>query len=234
MKPLNKKAYGSIPHLPGSRLGESDSHIHVGQAKILTRQVRDRLDTIIVTEKLDGSNCSIAKISGTIYPLTRAGYIAETSPFEQHHYFQKWVENNTRLFNDVLKNGEWISGEWMIQAHGTRYNIEYPFYVFDLFSNRERVTYAELIDRIKGKLPTPERMWFYTGATSIEEVNEWLGEKGHHGAIDSAEGAVWRCERKGKVDFLAKYVRPEKVDGVYMKKEPPIWNYDVANLQTKL
>jgi len=30
-------------------------------------------------------------------------------------------------------------------------------------------------------------------------------------AIDPIEGLVYRVERKGKVDFLAKWVRPDKV-----------------------
>ena len=38
----------------------------------------------------------------------------------------------------------------------------------------------------------------------------------HHGAVDAPEGVVYRVERGGAVDFLAKYVRPEKVDGRYL------------------
>lgn len=53
IKPLNKKAYGSIPHLPQSRLGPKDIGISPGQAKICTIKARDRNDTIIVQEKLD-------------------------------------------------------------------------------------------------------------------------------------------------------------------------------------
>lgn len=40
--------------------------------------------------------------------------------------------------------------------------------------------------------------------------------KPFHGALDPVEGAVWRVERGGSVDFLAKYVRPDKVDGCYL------------------
>lgn len=47
------KAYGSIPHLPGSRLGPGDHHVTEGQARICTERGRDRHDFITVTEKLD-------------------------------------------------------------------------------------------------------------------------------------------------------------------------------------
>ena len=33
-KPLGRKAYGSIPHLPGSRIGPGDHHCHEGQRRI--------------------------------------------------------------------------------------------------------------------------------------------------------------------------------------------------------
>ena len=86
-KPLGRKSYGSIPHLPGSRIGPGDHKCSEGQAKIATEKKRDKHDLIIVQEKLDGSNVGIAKINDDIIPLTRAGYLANTSPFIQHQYF---------------------------------------------------------------------------------------------------------------------------------------------------
>jgi hypothetical protein len=54
-----------------------------------------------------------------------------------------------------------------------------------------------------------------------------LGTYGTYGALDPVEGAVWRVERNDKVDFLAKYVRPDKVDGSYFEGEP-VWNWPVG------
>jgi len=57
---------------------------------------------------------------------------------------------------------------------------------------------------------------------------EALGKHGHYGAIDEAEGAVWRVERKGKVDFLGKYVRAGKIDGKYLPEMTggeAVWNW---------
>jgi hypothetical protein len=42
-----------------------------------------------------------------------------------------------------------------------------------------------------------------------------LLEQSGHGAVDPVEGAIWRVERKGEVDFLTKYVRHDKEDGKY-------------------
>ncbi len=79
-KPLGRKSYGSIPHLPESRMGSADHKISEGQAIIATKKKRDKHDVVIVQEKLDGSNVGIAKKNGEIIALTRSGYIANTSP----------------------------------------------------------------------------------------------------------------------------------------------------------
>lgn len=92
IKPLGHRAYGSIPHLPGSRLGPGDHHCGEGQARIATIKTRDRHDIVIVQEKLDGSNCSVAKIEGKIIALTRAGYEAITSEYPVHRAFSKYVD----------------------------------------------------------------------------------------------------------------------------------------------
>lgn len=87
IKPLGRKNYGHIPHLPGSRIGPSDRKCHAGQARIATEKPRDKHDEIIVQEKLDGANVGVARIGDGLQPLGRAGYPAISSPYEQHRLF---------------------------------------------------------------------------------------------------------------------------------------------------
>lgn len=229
-KPLGQKSYGSIPHLPGSRMGPGDHHCHEGQARIATSQSRDRHDLIIVQEKLDGSNVSVAKVGGVIYPLTRAGYHANTSPYEQHHKFAGWVQRNWERFNDFLSDGERICGEWLLQAHGTRYALTHePFVAFDIMSGMTRLPFDSFIERIHGKFTCPNLL-HAGGPLSITQAMEHLRSHGWHGALDPVEGAVWRVERKGRLDFIVKYVRPDKKDGVYLPEisgKPPVWNAEI-------
>lgn len=70
-KPLGTKAYGHIPHLPGSRLCPSDHMVSPGQVRICLEKPRGRHDRIIVQEKTDGSCCSACKLGGAIIPLVR-------------------------------------------------------------------------------------------------------------------------------------------------------------------
>jgi hypothetical protein len=222
-KPLGMKAYGHIAHLPNSRLGPGDHKLHDGQARILTEKVRDKYDRIIVQEKLDGSNVAVANIGGVIVPLIRAGYPAVSSHWEQHRLFAAWVYERVDRFA-FLKDGERVVGEWLAQAHGTRYTLKHePFVPFDLMRGGERACYSEFVNRVKAEgFTTP---WLLSSGppVSVEEaMTELTGHSirdcrnGFHGAIDAVEGAVWRCERHDKVDFLGKYVRPDKKDGCYL------------------
>jgi hypothetical protein len=229
-KPLGGKSYGSIPHLPGSRRGPADRGLSEQQARILTDKARDKYDTIFVQEKLDGSNVSAANIGGEIIPITRAGYHARSSPFEMHHHFAEWVEARRARFAALLAPGERLCGEWLMEAHGTRYDLVHePFVAFDIMRNKhERATVGELVERCRGPgFVTP--VIIHSGPpVGIQEVLELL-EPSPHGAMDPVEGAVWRCERHGKVDFLGKYVRPEKVDGKYLTgrygNTEPVYNW---------
>src|SRR5438445_7855710 len=105
-KPLGMKNYGHIAHLPGSRMGPGDHKCDAGQARIATVKARDRHDHIIVQEKLDGTNVGVARVDGVLYPLVRAGYVADTSPFEQHWRFAQWVYANQDRFPAFLRDGE--------------------------------------------------------------------------------------------------------------------------------
>lgn len=215
-KPLGHKSYGSIPHFKGSRMGPADKHCELGQQKIMTEKTRDRHDLIIVQEKLDGSNCAIAKIYGEIIALTRAGYTADTSTYKQHHKFDGWVFNNKHIFDAMLQDGERLVGEWLYQAHGTRYNLPHaPFVAFDLMRVQERLTYHQFLLRVLPHYNVIPRLIHIGQAFKLEHAKKAIQVSGH-GAIDPVEGVVYRCERNKKVDFLCKWVRPDKIDGKYL------------------
>jgi hypothetical protein len=232
-KPLGIKSYGSIGHLPGSRRGPGDHGVNDGQARICCEKTRDRHDRVIVTEKLDGSNVGVARIGYEIVPLVRAGYVATTSPFEQHHLFAAWVRARVILFQAVLLDGERLCGEWLALAHGTRYDLagRSPFALFDLMRVQERAPWDELMSRLDAV--TPEEIGIAPMLSdgppiTLKVANRLLGERGHYGAQDPAEGFVYRVERKGAFDFMAKWVYPGKQDGRLLADiggGEPVWNW---------
>lgn len=232
-KPLGHKAYGRIPHFIGSRIGPADKHCEPGQQKIMTEKARDRHDLIIVQEKLDGSNCSVAKVGGQIISLTRSGYLAETSPYEQHHYFAQWVDSKRDIFNALLNEGERVVGEWLIQAHGTMYNLTHePFVVFDIMYKHDRQPYHDFLLRVLPLDFTIPNLIHIGQPCKLKLSRERISQGGH-GATDDVEGLIYRCERHGKVDFLCKWVRPDKEDGKYLPDisgNEIVWNLNPKKL----
>jgi hypothetical protein len=118
-------------------------------------------------------------------------------------------------------------------AHGTRYIVDDPFVPFDLFDGDTdiRLPYLSFLTRVGDRFTTAKCL--HIGQPiSIKKVEKMLNvfdgnTYGYHMAIDPVEGAVWRCEREGKVDFLAKWVRHDKEDGKYFNEDHSklVWNW---------
>lgn len=214
-KPLGIKCYGSIPHLSNSKLGIGDHHCHEGHEGIATIKKRDKNDVVYVQEKLDGTCVSIAKHNGELFALTRSGYTALSSPYKQHHVFANWALQNIELFHDLLNEDERIVGEWLYQAHGTKYSLKHiPFVGFDILKGHERMDITALYRLLNSySIPTPYLV--HAGdAISVNDAMNLLGD-GKHGA-EKPEGLIYRVERNSKVDFLCKYVRPDYQTGIYL------------------
>jgi hypothetical protein len=241
-KPLGHRAYTKIPHLPGSRTGQNDTHAPRELARWCTHQCRAG-DTVVVQEKLDGSCVAVALLGREVVPLGREGFRLHAAPTGAapqnpgRRMFARWVAKHEARFRAVLTEGEWLVGEWLALAHSTRYQLAHePFVVFDLCSQaggRDASSIsalaAELADaRLKkGDFVRPHVL-HRGGAISVEAVDQRLGAHGHHGAVDRVEGAMWRVERKEEVVFRAKFVRPGKTDGALLPEnsgQPAIWNW---------
>jgi hypothetical protein len=232
-KPLGRKSYASIPHLPGSRLGAGDHRCDDRQAEVCLVRARDRHDRVVVTEKLDGSNTAVARVNGAVVALTRAGTPATTSSHEQHHLFAHWVRERYTLFQEMLADGEVLHGEWLAQAHGTIYRLPHdPFVAFDLSVDGRRLPCDEAADRCRRFAVTTPQILHVGGPIGIDAVVPLLARSGHGVAEgETVEGAVWRVERHGRFDFLAKWVRPDKAVGQYLPTvsgRPPVWHWRPA------
>lgn len=233
IKPLGRKAYGSIGHLPNSRLGAGDHKVDAGQAKICCVQSRPG-DKVIVQQKYDGSNCAVAKLGGEILPLIRAGYLAKESRWEQHRLFHQWAMDRAATFNAVLNEGDVLAGEWLAQAHGTRYrNLtdDDVFVAFDIMEGTRRLLYDDFMRRVRcGVCGDPQHHIATAEVVAMRPTQPEVAVQLADGskAIEGVEGVVYRVERRGKVEFLAKYVQPGKQDGCYLPEisgQQAIWNW---------
>lgn len=227
IKPLGHKAYTKIPHLPGSRTGSSDRVAPHQLARRCTEQSAPG-DVVVVQEKLDGSCVAVAKKDGAILALGREGWLAEQSDNPGRRMFARWVSVQAARFSAVLQEGEWLVGEWLALAHSTRYRLAHePFVAFDLCSGERSLSTDAIDERLKGLFARPHLL-HRGGAVSLSEIDSRLGELGHHGALDRAEGAMWRVEQARVVVTRSKFVRPGKTDGALLPENsgvPAVWNW---------
>ncbi len=225
-KPLNHKNYGSIPHLSNSKLGIGDHYINEGMERILTVKKRDRHDEIFVFEKYDGSNVGIAKINGKIIALTRSGYEAKTSDYMEHLIFHSWVNLYSDIFNQLLNEKERIVGELMIKTVSLKYKItSNPVIFFDMFSEKnKRLSMHEFKNRLSNFPFRVARMLHCGDAIPVEKLINILnfGTRGFDVIDGTPEGMIYRVERKGQTDFLAKWVRSNFEAGKYLDSD--VWN----------
>lgn len=215
-RPLGMKSYGRIPHLPGSALTATDRVVSASEA---ARMIQSSWpgDQLWIHEKLDGTNLSVARIEDDLVALTRAGHRARESRRPQAQLFTAWVEHHSERFLDLLEPGERLVGEWLLFAHGTRYQLKHePFVVFDLMRGQMRAPWLEVTRRVGSALPTPTV--HATGPADPSQLFRALGSGGH-GAWGPCEGLVYRIERESRVDRVAKWVRPEYRAGRYFEAE---------------
>lgn len=228
-KILPYKTYFKIGHLLKSRLGPSDKHVDQGTNDNLTKELPNQQSCVIVQEKLDGSNVSVAKHKGKLYALGRSGYDCAQSNQEQHRMFHQYMLDNLTHLNVYLKDGDHIVGEWLALAHGTLYpGLVFPFWGLDYFKQNKRQSILVAYQFFSFvRIPTPGIL--HIGGACTPERAQRIMEKRHPGR--DYEGFVYRLEEAGECKSIAKYVRPGKEDGKYLvdnKNNPsfePIWNW---------
>lgn len=215
-KPLGHKAYGSIPHLPGSRQDRSDKGLGESQARLCFTKC-DCNTRIIIQEKLDGCCMSVWRdpVTGDLVPLGRSGYLAASSKFEHMRMFAIWVNKHTKRFS-FLGKGERVVGEWLALAHGIKYKpMKVPFVPFDIMTNHDRLTFGEFLHRLPAWFPIPVTLPTRCPMSIADAYTNVCWFRGIYGS-ERPEGLVYRVERGDKVLFLGKAVRTDKVDGCYL------------------
>lgn len=220
-KVLTGRNYGSIPHLLDSKLGDHDKYIHKGQDAIIRKGGRDKHDIVHVSLKLDGTNVGVKRDGDDLIPVQRKGYHCKTSPYKQHHEFALFVEANEDQFMALLDDGQRIAGEWMYQASGIRYEIKkHPFFPFDLFNvENKRMPWQDLVLFVgmnsNFEVPPSTSYSFKEPQESFDDlVKAWYCNA--MPIDDKHEGLVYRVERKGEFDFMAKWVRQDFEAGRYL------------------
>lgn len=221
--------YPRTPHLFGSR-GTSDDK-HLGERESI-RFLAD--GSLIVEEKIDGTNVGIHFASGEMFLQCRGHLIGE-GMHAQYDLFKQWTMVKRGVLEERLGERFILYGEWMYAKHSIHYR-ELPHYFFEF----------DIYDKEAGVFLTLEKRTELLDGTEIETVPivhrgslkrsdlERLIQASAFGAEfdnplteqrdDLAEGLYLRTENETQVTGRAKFVRPEFVEKI---KQSTHWQQQV-------
>jgi len=227
MKPYGKQYY-SIGHLYGSKVGTADRNIDLPKNDYLIgkKRLKCKKDLVIVTEKYDGSNTTILRKGYELICIQRNGYLCCDAPFLHLQYFVNFVNKYALKFLLLLKDGERCVCEWLLQRHGTIYDIKNEIdllVVLGIFDSQNKENhYFQMKEKVEQVGLHPPRL-LYCEHSGVDFAD--LEAELNKGSVFAKcvggfpEGAVWQMEHKGEVRYRAKYVRQGFDAGRYLEND---------------
>jgi hypothetical protein len=220
--------YPRTPHLFGSRGADDDKHL--GEAESL-QMIAD--ESLIVEEKLDGTNVGIHFTPSGRMVLQCRGHEITPGMHAQYDLFKQWTMVKRQVLESMLEDRLILFGEWLYARHSVHYRLlPHYFFEFDIYDKQRQVFLA--LDLRLSKL---ERTGIQTvpvvhrGSATREKLLDLIGpswfdsvfENPLTGRTDNlAEGLYLRTEADGCVIERAKIVRPEFVEKV---KQSEHWQH---------
>lgn len=220
--------YPRTPHLFGSRGTDDDKHLGDAESR---RFLAD--PSLIVEEKLDGTNVGIHFTAAGRLVLQCRGHEITTGMHPQYDLFKQWVSVKRPILEERLQSRYILFGEWLYATHSVHYRrLPHYFFEFDIYDKDE----AAFLD-LRARLAILEGTGIHTvpvvhqGAVSVEGLRDLVGLSQFGSVFDNPltgrpdtlmEGLYLRTEGDGRVTGRAKWVRPEFVEKV---KQSEHWQH---------
>ncbi|TWT38981.1 RNA ligase family protein [Blastopirellula retiformator] len=212
--------YPRTPHLFGSQGTADDKHL--GEAES-TKLIAD--PSLIVEEKLDGTNVGIHFSDAGELVLQCRGHLITEGMHPQYDLFKQWAMVKRQVLEEMLENRFLLFGEWVYAKHSIHYRqLSHYFFEFDIYDKRHGV-FLDLQRRLarlegSGVQTVPV---VHTGSLRRSDLEKQIGasrfdssfENPFTGKTDNRmEGLYVRTEAEGAVTARAKFVRPEFVEKI--------------------
>jgi hypothetical protein len=212
--------YPRTPHLFGSKGTDDDKHLNEADS---IRFVSD--DSLIVEEKIDGTNVGIHFSNAGEMVLQCRGHLITEGMHPQYDLFKQWAAVKRHVLESQLENRFILFGEWAYARHSIHYRkLTHYFFEFDLY-NKEQEVFLDLNQRLAllegtGIQTVPV---LHRGAVTREQLAALIGPSQFDSRFDNPvtkrcdnlmEGLYLRTESNGVVTGRAKYVRPEFVEKI--------------------
>jgi len=220
--------YPPTPHLFGSKGTDDDKHLGPEESKAFIAD-----SSLIVEEKLDGTNVGIHFARSGRMVLQCRGHEITEGMHPQYDLFKQWTAVKRPVLEAMLTNRFILYGEWLYAKHSVQYRkLPHYFFEFDIYDKD-----ADHFLNLEKRLTMLEGSGLHTvpvlqrGPSSIDQLRSLIGpsafgsrfENPTTGGVDHLmEGLYCRTEANGNVRGRAKIVRAEFVEKV---KQSEHWQH---------
>jgi len=223
--------YPRTPHLFGSRGTDDDKHL--GHQESLDF-IADA--SLIVEEKLDGTNVGIHFTSAGRMVLQCRGHEITTGMHAQYDLFKQWTMGKRPALEAMLEDRLLLFGEWLYARHSVHYRrLPHYFFEFDIY-DKEGQVFLDLAARLElleetgiHTVPVVHR-----GPATADQLRGLIGPSHFDSAFENPvtgrtdnlmEGLYLRTEAEARVTGRAKFVRSEFVEKV---KQSEHWQHQAV------
>jgi hypothetical protein len=220
--------YPRTPHLFGSKGTDDDKHL--GEAESF-RFLTDK--SLIVEEKLDGTNVGIHFTAAGKMALQCRGHLITEGMHPQYDLFKQWAVVKRPVLEERLRDRFILFGEWVYARHSVHYRrLPHYFFEFDIYDKQSRA-FLDLNRRMEllGGSGIQTVPVLHQGILGREKLLALIGPSHFDSQFENPvtrrtdnlmEGLYLRTEADGIVTGRAKIVRPEFVEKV---KQSAHWQY---------
>lgn len=220
--------YPRTPHLFGSKGTDDDKHLGPRESAVFIAD-----PSLIVEEKLDGTNVGIHFTSTGRMVLQCRGHEITEGMHPQYDLFKQWTAVKRPLLESLLADRFILYGEWLYARHSVHYRaLPHYFFEFDIW-DKDAGQFLDLATRLRMQEGTGLQTVpvLHRGPTTAEELRALIGPSAFDSAFDNPltgrpdplmEGLYLRTETNGVVTGRAKLVRPEFVEKI---KQSEHWQH---------
>jgi hypothetical protein len=227
--------YPRTPHLFGSQGTADDKHLSEDDSR---RFIADQ--SLIVEEKIDGTNVGLHFATNGQMVLQCRGYIVTEGMHPQYDLFKQWAAVKRPVLESRLQTRFILFGEWLYARHSIHYRqLPHYFLEFDVYDKEQQAFLS-----LEARLSLLEGTGIHTvpvlhrGPLTRKQLEGLVGPSCFDSHFQNPqtrrtdnlmEGLYLRTESQGFVTGRAKFVRPEFVEKV---KESTHWQHQamVPNL----
>lgn len=206
------------PHLFGSKGTDDDKHLGRKESVAFIAD-----PSLIVAEKLDGTNVGIHFTQHERMVLQCRGHEITEGMHPQYDLFKQWTSVKRTVLETMLGSRFILYGEWLYAKHSIHYRaLPHYFIEFDIYDKAtaqflDLATRLRLLDRT-GLHSVPV---LHRGPVTAGELRAVIGPSAFDSAFENPvtgrtdnlmEGLYLRTEAAGHVSGRAKLVRPEFVE----------------------